>query len=74
MNYFTARVIHNPNDTLARSLLVDQINLFYGYTEESYQYLGDPHNVLKQVYSIVQTLQQGYVLPNISSTGLLASN
>jgi hypothetical protein len=59
MNYFTALVIHNPNDTLARAVLVNQINLFYGYTQESCQYLDDPHNVLKQVYSIVETLQQG---------------
>jgi hypothetical protein len=74
IDYYAYRVTLNNNDLRAKGLLVGEINRFFQLTEDGYVYLGDPQPILKDTYSIIETIQQCLTVPNITTQGILSLN
>jgi hypothetical protein len=74
IDYYAYRVTLNNNDTRAKGLLVAEIGCFFKLTEDGFVYLGDPQPILKDTYSIVETIQQWLTVSNITSKGILSAN
>jgi hypothetical protein len=51
-------------------MLSSEINKFYTNTQISYEYLGDPYPILKNIYGLVEIISQALVIksPNITFT------
>lgn len=74
INYYAYRITLDNNDTIAKRLLVAEIGSFFKLTEDGFVYLGDPQPILKDTYSIIETIQQWLTVPNITSNGILYAN
>lgn len=74
INYYAYRICSNYNDNPTKSMLISEIGVFFKLTQAGYAYLGDPQPVLKNTYSLIQTIQQYLTLSNVTSQQIMLAN